>query len=181
MTATERLAALEPTCTLAAALELFDSLPAVKSTELTGRWRGRELRTGHPLDGLLEASGWWGKQFDGVDDVHPLLFADPSGELFAVDPLRVPIGLTGKLPVSVVARGRAALGVAKHALRTSRPRARLRDLEHRGVVTASMVYDHLPIIDSFRRVDEETMLGAMDQRGEPLPYFFILSRDDGGL
>ena len=62
-------------------------------------------------------------------------------------------------------------------LRTSAPRARLRNLEFRGVVTAAMVYDHLPIIDVFRRVDEVTMLGAMDWRGEPAPYFFILTKE----
>ena len=49
--------------------------------------------------------------------------------------------------------------------------------EFRGVVTAAMVYDHLPIIDVFRRVDEVTMLGAMDWRGEPAPYFFILTKE----
>jgi hypothetical protein len=28
---------------------------------------GTDLATGHPMDGLLEASGWYGKQFDDVD------------------------------------------------------------------------------------------------------------------
>ncbi|MFD4433536.1 GXWXG domain-containing protein, partial [Nocardia sp. NPDC058497] len=77
MTAIAQLTLLEPACGRDAALALFDSLPPVQATELTGRWHGRELATGHPLDGLLAASGWYGKQFDGLDSVHPLLFRDP--------------------------------------------------------------------------------------------------------
>ena len=59
---------------------------------------------------------------------------------------------------------------------TSRPRARLRTVEHRGVHTAAMVYDALPIIDVFRRVDGATVLGLMDLRGLPDPFFFLLRR-----
>lgn len=177
MTATAQLALLEPACGRDAALALFDSLPPVPATELTGRWHGRELATGHPLDGLLAASGWYGKQFDGLDSVHPLLFRDPAGEIFAVDPKKVPLGIADKVPHALVERGRGLLGVLKPALRTRRYRARLRGVEHRGVVTAAMVYDHLPIIDVFRRVDDDTVLGLMDFRDMPEPYFFVLARD----
>jgi hypothetical protein len=61
---------------------------------------------------------------------------------------------------------------------TRKPKARLRSLEHRGVVTAAMVYDALPIIYVFRRVDADTLLGLMDLRGLPAPFFFLLERDD---
>lgn len=172
-----RLSELEPHCTRDEALSLFDALPAVLSDDIRGRWRGRELATGHPMDGVLEPSGWYGKQFDSNDEVHPLLFTTPDGEIFAVDPRRVPIGLAGRVPHSAVRTGRRLLGVAKPALRTTAPRARLRDIEFRGVSSAAMVYDHLPTIDHFRRVDEDTLLGAMDMRGMPEPYFFILARD----
>ncbi|WP_019873478.1 DUF4334 domain-containing protein [Sporichthya polymorpha] len=170
---------LESGATAAQAWELFDSLPAVRAEDLRGRWRGRELPTGHPMDGILEASGWYGKQFDDAESVHPLLFAiggDPDS-VFAVDPRRVPVGLADKVPPSLVAKGRGVLGVLRPGLRTRRHRARLRNLEHRGVVTAAMVYDHLPIIDVFRRVDETTLLGVMDRRGMPEPYFFVLARE----
>jgi hypothetical protein len=177
MTAVEQLAALEPTCTREDALAFFDGLPSVRAADITGRWHGRELATGHPMDGLLAASGWYGKQFDGVDEVHPLLFRDGSGDIFPVDPRKIPLGLAGRLSSTLVERGRSYLGVLKPALRTGRYRARLRDLEHRGVVTAAMVYDHLPIIDVFRRVDADTLLGVMDLRDSPEPYFFILARD----
>lgn len=54
----DRLAELEPACTQAEAIAFFDGLDAVAAEELTGRWRGRELATGHPIDGRLAASGW---------------------------------------------------------------------------------------------------------------------------
>jgi hypothetical protein len=176
MNATAALEALEAGTDLKTALAFFDSLPAVACEEITGRYRGRELATGHPMDGLLEASGWYGKQFDDVDHVHPLLFRSPGGEIFAVDPRKVPMGLAAKAPAAVVARSQAAVGALKPMLRTSKHRARLRAVEHRGVVTAAMVYDHRPIIDVFRRVDADTLLGVMDLRGSP-PYFFVLTRD----
>ena len=174
--ATNRLTALEAGCTAAEAEALFDSLPAVLPAEMSGRYRGRELRTGHPMDGMLEASGWYGKQFDGPDEVHPLLFSAPGGDVFAVDPRKVPLGLVPHVPSGVVEKTRGALGVLKPALRTTKHRARLRAVEHRGVVTAAMVYDHLPIIDFFRRVDDDTLLGVMDLRGAP-PYYFVIARE----
>ena len=173
----ERLSALEPSCSRAEALALYDDLPGVRAATLLGRWRGRELATGHPMEGALEASGWWGKQFDGPDEVHPLLFTRPDGGLFAVDPRRVPLGLAGRVPPRVVAGGRRLLRLLEPGLRTTRHRARLRDVEHRGVVSAAIVYDHLPIIDHLRAVDSDTLLGMMDLRSSPEPYFFVLRRD----
>jgi hypothetical protein len=40
-----------------------------------------------------------------------------------------------------------------------------------------MIYDHVPVIDVFRRVDEHTLLGVMDQRDVDQLYFFVLQRD----
>lgn len=175
MSHADRLATLEPACSLADALALYDALPAVRSADVLGAWKGRELRTGHPMDGVLEASGWWGKRFDSVDAVHPLVFSDGSGDLFSVDPRKVPLGLAGKIPTAAVEKGRRSLPVLRHLVGTSKPRARLRDVEHRGAVSAAMVYDHLPIIDHFRAVDDSTLLGVMDLRGAA-PYVFLLAR-----
>ncbi|RYY64192.1 MAG: DUF4334 domain-containing protein, partial [Comamonadaceae bacterium] len=61
-------------------------------------------------------------------------------------------------------------------LRTSRSAARLRMLRHRGRVTAAMLYDRLPAHDVFRRVDADTVLGAMDWKGVEKPLFFLLRR-----
>ncbi|MFB8002375.1 DUF4334 domain-containing protein [Nocardia sp. NPDC056000] len=177
--ATARLAELRSAgCTPEQAWQFFDGLPAARVEEVTvGRWRGAELDTDHPWKGMLVESGWYGKQFDSADAVQPLLFSAPDGQIFPVDPRRVPLFLAGKVPVATLGPVRRSLGVLRLALRTKTPRARLRNLEFRGKSSAAMIYDDLPIIDIFRRVDEDTLLGVMDKRGLRDPYFFILYRD----
>ena len=69
--------------TAEAGLAFFDSLPAVRPDDMTGEWRGTELPSGHPLDGLLAAYGWYGKRFSDKDRVDPLLFMD-AGEVRAM-------------------------------------------------------------------------------------------------
>ena len=75
--------------TTAAALDLFDGLPAAETDFMIGTWHGAELPTEHPMDGLLAASGWWGKQFVDAETVHPLLFPTPDGRaLWPMNPAR---------------------------------------------------------------------------------------------
>ncbi|MGY1826874.1 MULTISPECIES: DUF4334 domain-containing protein [unclassified Blastococcus] len=156
---------------------MFDSGSAVAVEEMTGRWRGSGVPTGSPLDGLLEAYGWWGKEFFDAETAHPLLFATRSGPR-PVEPALVPVGVLRGLPgVARSTAARLAFTAVRPLLMTTRPTARLRALEHRGVVTAAMVYDRLPIIDVFRRVDGRTVLGLMDLRGLPDPFFFLLTRE----
>ena len=69
------------------------------------------------------------------------------------------------------------LDVTMPLLRAHEPKARLRNLEHRGKVSAAMMYDQLPIIDVFRRIDDTTLLGLMDVRAAAQPYFFVLTCD----
>ena len=42
---------------------------------MIGTWHGAEVPTGHPMDGLLEASGWWGKQFIDAETVRDVSLA----------------------------------------------------------------------------------------------------------
>lgn len=172
----ERLAALGPRTTTEHALALFDALPAVRAEDMLGAWKGHELATGHPLDGLLEGSGWYGKRFDSLEDVHPLLVS-VGGRRFSMEPRRVSLRMAARMPRALAGRMRPLVGLFEPWLRTDKPRARLRNLEYRGVVSAAMIYDHLPIIDLFRRVDGETLLGVMDLRHVTAPYFFVLERD----
>jgi hypothetical protein len=161
------------------ALAFFDSLPTIGQAEMLGRWRGSGLHTGSRLDGLLEAYGWYGKEFTGPEAVHPLLFHGRDGRPRPVDPALIPLGLLRDY--AEVARSwpvRTAFGHLRPLLHTNQPKARLRTVEHRGVTTAAMVYDALPIIDVFRRVGPDVVLGAMDMRGLPAPFFFLLQRDD---
>ena len=162
---------------LAAALARFDAGEAVTCEELRGRWRGSAVPTGHPMDGLLETYCWWGKAFRSDDDVDPLLFVGRDGTVRALDPRRLPVGLgaRGYAPRSATL-GRLSAW-AHPLLATSRPRARLRSVEVRGVVSAAMVYDHLPIIDAFRVDADATVLGLMDRRGDARPFLFRLIRE----
>ena len=51
----------------------------------------------------------------------------------------------------------------------------------RGEVTASMVYDGQPVIDHFKRVDENTLMGIMNGKTSLVRdrhFYFYLQRDD---
>jgi|GEM_PF-161587 len=159
-----------------AALARFDGLPCVSAEELIGDWRGTELSTGHPLDGLLETLGWRGKRFESADHVDPLIF-EPG---IALDPARMPLGLA--LRFLRLARSRpvrAGFALLRGALRANGPAARLAPVRFRGHVGAAMIYDHQPIIDHFRRIDATRLLGLMQARSLP-PYFFMLTLEDDG-
>jgi hypothetical protein len=162
------------------ALSFFDGLPTVTTAEMLGRWRGSGLPTGSPLDGLLEAYGWYGKEFLGPESVHPLLFRGRDGRPRPVDPTHMPLGLLrDHAGLARLWPVRTAFGRLRPLLYTNRPTARLRMVEHRGVTTAAMIYDALPVIDVFRRVGPDVLVGAMDLRGLPAPFLFLLERDDG--
>jgi hypothetical protein len=159
------------------AVALFDAAPPVAVGEMLGRWRGSGLPTGSPLDGLLESYGWYGKEFRDAETVHPLLFGTPSGPR-PVDPALVPMAVLRDRPGLAHSRvARTAFRLARPLVTTSKPRARLRSVEHRGVQTAAMVYDALPIIDVFRRLSDDVRLGLMDLRGLADPFFFVLRRE----
>ncbi|GJM11143.1 MAG: hypothetical protein DHS20C11_34190 [Lysobacteraceae bacterium] len=159
------------------ALALFDELPAVDCDFMLGRWRGSEVISGHSMDGLLDLVGWYGKQFIDEDNVHPLLFYRSSTRLFSVNPMTMPLGLMKyRLPRWRIYR--PLLRLLRPIVGTRKSKARLRMLEHRGKVSAAMCYDQLPINDCFRKLDDDTVLGVMDQKGAEQPYFFILARDD---
>jgi hypothetical protein len=159
-----------------AALERFDTLPPVSTASLRGLWRGSAVPTGHRLDGVLERLGWFGKQFDDDERVHPLVFRSRHG-LTHINPALVPFGLVLRAaPLLRTPPAAGAFALARPLLSTRRPRARLRDVRYRGVVSAAMVYDDLAVIDAFRAVDDDTVLGAMDARGMAQPYLFQLHR-----
>lgn len=173
-----RLQELEAGTTAAAGLDFYDSLPPIQVEDVLGSWRGSEVPTGNALDGLLGAFGWYGKRFDGVDEAHPLVMQHPSGGRFSLNPVFVPAPLlVRRSPLLRDQRIAALLRRIAPVLRTRSPRARLRSTTYRGVTTATMCYDALPIHDAFRRVSADTLLGAMDLRGLPTPFLFVLRRE----
>lgn len=168
---------LEPGTSSAEGLAFYDELPPVEAELMLGQWRGSGFPTGHPMDGLLEATHWHGKRFRGADEVDPLVMDGPRGT-FTLNPRLVPMRLAPQLRTAlrVDAVQRAALAVLP-LMRTPRPAARLRRVEYRGVVTATMIYDALPINDHFRLVDDDTVMGAMDMRSWDQPFLFVLRRE----
>lgn len=143
-------------------LAFYDGCEPVAVDALLGLWRGGAWASGTRFDGVLERLNWYGKLFRRPDDVQALLFQRPATILGWINhaliwPFRLP-----EHP-----------GLVLHPL----GRARLRTLQFRGKVSASMVYDYLPIIDHFRRVDEATLIGLMDLRGRrDSELFFWLER-----
>jgi hypothetical protein len=169
-------ARLQTPMTTADALALFDSLAPVDLDFMMGRWVGAGFETHHPMDGLLETFGWYGKAFITPDDVHPLLFRR-GGDVVSISPRFMPMGLLWKRHIPRSALLNALSLPLKLALQTRKARARLRMLEHRGKVSATMIYDDLPIHDVFRKLDDHTVLGVMDLKEMPQPFFFLLRRE----
>jgi hypothetical protein len=163
-----------------AALELFDRLDPVEESFMLGSWRGSSFATGHPIDGLLELHHWHGKRFDSAEDVHPLVFRRADGRLCSLEPrLLTPfLSWAGRLPGQRSALMGSLFQALIPLLATEHSRARLRITRHRGVDSATMLYDHAPINDIFRRVDGNTVLGLMDSKGMERPFFFLLRREE---
>jgi hypothetical protein len=158
----------------------FDSLPAVTVEAMVGSWKGAGITTGHPLEGLLERYGWYGKRFESAEVVHPLVMGRP-GSSYYLDPAFLSLGFARRHPALV--RAPLVAGIARRGFRlfaTRAPTARLRMTTFRGVSSATMLYDAHPIADVFRKVDDDTVLGAMDIRGDAMPdlFYFTLRRDD---
>ncbi|MEM7344984.1 MAG: DUF4334 domain-containing protein [Chloroflexota bacterium] len=160
------------------ALTFFDSLNPVDTDFMLGAWQGSGVETDHPMDGLLELANWHGKQFESLEAVHPLVHVTLGGTKFTVQPAFMPLGLVLRYPgIKKVVTKRIFL-LCKPLIQTRHPAARLRMTEYRGVVSATMIYNRLPINDIFRQIDAHSVLGAMDMKGMDHPFFFKLIREN---
>ncbi len=159
------------------ALEVFDELDPVSLDFMIGRWKGAGLHTNHPMDGLLETLNWYGKEFVDRDRVHPLLFTDSNNQIFQVNPLSIGMDLALRFPIPKNEVLKPLYSFLISMLKTEDSKARIRMMEHRGKISATMIYDYLPINDVFRQVDDNTLLGLMDFKGMEQPFFFVLKRD----
>lgn len=171
----QKILATAPTTT-GAAFQIFDTLAPVELAFMFGRWQGTELPTNHPMGGMLKASGWYGKEFINAETVHPLLMSDNQGKLTRIAPNPTAVSWALKLPSANTNLLKPLLPVMNSLLKTEESQARLRMMEYRGTVTATMLYDYLPMNDTFRKVDENTVLGVMDYKLLPQPFFFLLQR-----
>ena len=160
-----------------AALARFDTLAGLPLEDLEGEWRGVTLPTGHPLDGLLERLGWYGKRCESKDKVHPLLFRSPTGAIVSLNPAPLPLRTALRWPGlarSLVAR--RAFSSLIPILKTGEPMARLCQIPFRSVASAAIVYNCKPITDHFRRIDAGRIIGLMEAP-DMAPYFFLLYRE----
>lgn len=169
---------LEAGLSRVAATQRYFTLPSPSAADLVGLWQGRSLPTGHPLDGLLETLGWYGKWVEDPEHVHPLVFRRPSGDLIAIEPGLLPARLALAWPA--LARSR----VARLSLASMAPlleaRAHGAGLERRslhGRVGMALVYRRQPIIDHLRQVEPNQIIGMMEYKSKELPFFFLLTRN----
>jgi Domain of unknown function (DUF4334)/GXWXG protein len=176
-----RLQELQAGTTAEAALAFYDDLDPVSLGEMIGSWRGEGFVTGNPFDGVLERLQWHGKRFDGPERAHPLVVDAGAGRLMSINPAFVPLGLVIRYPALLHLPFTARIfSIVRPLLSTRKPKARLRLTEYRGVVSATMLYDALPVTDIFRKVDNDTLVGAMDLRGLDRPFMFVLRREASG-
>jgi len=164
------------------ALALFDSLEPVDTGFMLGHWVGSEFPSGHPLDGALQAYHWHGKRFDSTEEVHPLLFRARGGQVLSVNPSWVvwSVPWLVRWPALKSRRLGAVTQPFLPLVSTRRSCARLRMMAYRARVSAAMVYDEVPIVDVFRRLAADQLLGLMDMKGLDRPYFFVLTRAGAG-
>lgn len=161
----------------AEALRCFDAAAPVSVEDVIGVWTGRSLPTNHPLDHALETLGWYGKAFRSENDVDPLLFRSSAGKNCALDPGRLPAKLAVRFAhLASASWANTAFRLTRPLLVTGRPAARLRLVSYRRTQSVAMIYDRQPIIDHFRKVTENHLVGLMDMRSLPRPYFFLLTR-----
>ena len=131
---------------------LWADLDTVPVGHMLGSWRGGDFATGHPASTLLTRIGWHGKRFDGPLEAHPLICRGDDGALFS--------------ETAAAGGGLASLW----------------EVGFRGEVTATMVYDAMPVLDHFKAVDDTTVMGIMNGKLQPVfgtadPYYFWLERE----
>jgi hypothetical protein len=121
--------------------------------------------------------------FDSLDPIVPdAMFGDWDGGVFDTGhPGEQQLGLLGWAGKTFRSQDDVDPIVSKDATGARRPnpilgQAMLRAVAYRGVVTATMIYDQYPILDHFRRIADDLVLGVMDRKGEEMPLFFWLRR-----
>ena len=146
-------------------LDELQATPGVPAADLDALWADCA-----PVRAEEILGAWRGSDFDTDHPVHAMLAASGwHGKRF--DSVREAHPL--------ICRNDAGELFSNEEL--GRGLASLWDVEFRGEVTASMVYDGQPVIDHFKAVDDDTLLGVMNGRGvrhEGRHYYFVLERED---
>ena len=113
-----------------------------------------------PVDTDFMVGTWKGGKFDGGSEPDPINW---YGKRFTsttdVEPLLV---TNDKGDVVTFDR----LGAAQ-----------MRQVEFDGTVSAALIYDSQPIMDYFRKVNDDVVIGLGNIKGKPTDFFFHLTRD----
>ncbi|MDR0307244.1 MAG: DUF4334 domain-containing protein [Chitinispirillales bacterium] len=159
------------------AFELFDTLKPVTLNELVevGVWLGGEIITGHPMDGLLTAVRWYGKKFQQDGGIHPLLYKGINGKVYSVNASEIPFKTIMTFPRWII---KILFFFFAPLIRTKNPCTQYWNVEYRGKITGAMVWDELPIVEIFARIDSNTLLGVTVIKGISDPYFFTLTKPE---
>jgi hypothetical protein len=142
--------------------EVFNQLPAVSPEAMIGKWTGGSFNTGHPTHKQLEDYKWAGKDFHSINEVDPIMLWDDQGN-------------RTRYTEFGTARVRTEIDCQTFCVKRS-SMLQIREVKFRGVVTAAMIYDKIPIIDYFHHVSEGVVMGAMDNKDllNDGTYYFIL-------
>jgi len=112
-----------------------------------------------PVDTDFMIGTWKGGKFDGGQEPDPInWYGKRFTSLTDVEPL-----LVTNAAGEVVTYDR--LGGAQ-----------MRMVEFDGKVSAALIYDSQPIMDYFRRVNDDLVIGLGDIKGKPTDFFFYLQR-----
>jgi hypothetical protein len=137
---------------------LWSALPPITVAKVLGTYHGG-LFASNNTNGTAKADpiNWYGKQFISETSVNPLLVNPPPSVASAKD-------IVFPYPRADIAQAR--------------------NLEHEGVVSATIIYNKLPLMDYFRVVKDSEgeliLLGKSDLKGKlASPPFFYLKRVDG--
>ncbi len=119
----------------------YSQLGPISAEEIIGTWNGGKFDGGTTPDPI----NWYGKRFNSLEDVKPLLVTLEDGSIGVYD----------------------GLGAA-----------RLREIKYQGLVSASLIYDKQPIMDYFRKINDDLIIGYGDVKGsDEQSFFFYLKRD----
>lgn len=121
----------------------FASLESVTIKEMIDEWKGGYFNTGKSKLEFFLKDFW-------IIKWHGKIFLSKDNVQSLVFSL---FGIKFNIPVA---------GVAV-----------LRKMEFRNKISASMIYSYLPIIDNFRKIDNETVMGAMEVKGKVKIYFYL--------
>lgn len=56
----------------------------------------------------------------------------------------------------------------------------MREINYRGKVSASLIYNQKPIMDYFRKIDDNTLIGLGEVKGNPHFFFYLMRQKDEG-